>query len=649
MASFASLYSSESEEEEEEEGAAKAAAGAEAKGAEDSSVRADGAEAKRGEETEQDSGLKPGLRQFTEQKITDTHGNNIISHIVNGSPQTPITKWDPVTWNAGTRLHVRAGEVSKPPDRPVYQKQLVERWSLTPGRRPKNGSSFEENDNKNGFLIVMRRNKMMNGEPHVEFQQNGFGHHTAQARDFRPEHKKQQYNAIRLEKFKHEFFVPLPDGTFGESARIHPLYQICLNQVHDEELPKLDRKTRQKTQKIRQFGDFNNASRMATDNNRIAAETWEGSRKKGVKPLHILPKLFRDKITNLRRKKTEFARPFIEKGATETGIDKIPVYHDFECPGREQELIVTPGISEETQQYALGYAQLVFDTAKNSFQHNHVTGQPNKSLENVEVPLTLVHSHRHIFFKQGKDKTKYLPERPKESKSKESKGEGEEEQTKVQHRWRVQETYIFMASSPDHDAIVAAVTRPRLRRNFSKNGNYVKMPAMEPYMYLPYYAHLLWNNLERLLILSSAEVNDAVKTTLGKDLKAIRVFWKSIGWCLLRYVVYANQTLNKGNYIQWVVNEKIDPGGLKETAREAFKKAYRAFAENFRNILNHSGCFVERFKAKGRSQVPEPSLGKAMVLARAALGGDAVQSSGSGEGASKWELHETAERLGLRF
>ena len=174
-------------------------------------------------------------------------------------------------------------------------------------------------------------------------------------------------------------------------------------------------------------------------------------------------------------------------------------------------------------------------------------------------------------------------------------------------------------------------------------------------MYLPYYAHLLWNNWERLLILSSAVVNDeGVKQAIQGDLEAIIYFWKSIGWCLLRYVVYANKTLNEGNYIRWVETRLLHPLGGFKTAREA-GIAYTAFAKYFPKILTESGCFVEHivksFKVRvlERSRVPELSLDEAMVLARAALVGDAVPSSGSGEGASKRELHETAERLGLRF
>lgn len=530
--------------------------------------------------------------------------------------------------------------INKDPPKPIYQNGLFDEWSLRGGSKrksdyPPNGTAFERGgqDDKNGFLIVMRRNKMRSGKPYIEFDRNGFGMHSKWARNF--EEKKHQYQAIRLEKFDNFFF------SLKGTGPIHPFYQICMNQAHHDVMEKKDLsavvgeavqtiehrlggETKSfSSKKVLDFVNFKAASKLGRDNNSLAKEIWD--RRKEAAPRNALQNLFHQKITALDRTNNQYARPFVE-------YSNRNVYHDheYESPSYPTELLVTPGIAVETQRCALAYAQIVFNEAKNTLQTHHSSNETDRVLQNIQIPLTLIHSHRHILYG-----TKEKPPKFKQKEPPNRKGP-DQRQIRGTNRWRIHETYIFIASKVEHDAVVAAVTRPRLRKTFSEIGGYAGLPAMEFYMYLPYYAHKLWNNYERLRILKNATIRRRdVASLVEKKFETLKNILEKHSWHLLRYVVYA-----------------------KNLRRDFAKDDSRYTPENnfLRVDWQKSGLDVGKVKIPiaAMEQFASSYIGKKLperyteeliqALTLASLAATEEISS-----SKNTKLHPVAERLGLRF
>lgn len=572
--------------------------------------------------------------------------------------------------------------------------------------KPKNGgregghySNGAPTPKETGFVIVMHRELDREGKI-FRFQQNGiYSDHVHFDHDNSVGFERTN-EQILLEKLQSKIYVYDANELIGLSddqqkskgREEHFFYEFAMNQKNDElESNMLKNNTVGKYE-----NDFRKNlkcvfEKYTTDTNEQARGIFEDfvrggvltqSISKLVQEMQALQQEYGANCTNLKEyfKKVlkhengrDFTDALVEQGADEEEDDAgvgTKVVHKIERFREDDALLITPGIGKHTQCAALVYAQTVFDACCKDFALN---GEGNSvSLQNLgfseQIPLRLACSHRHVFF-------------PKRYNSENCKQTGS-------RTWTVGETYMFVAKERAYDAVVAAVTRPRLRRNFNSGG---LGKQVKPYLYLPYYAHRVWNDYMRMRILKETNLSRLNLNKLVQDLRN-RLYQGS----LLRYVKFA--TLLRRHfeqfesapladldhtYIPWVdfmyENNFFDTPKVgtdfwqsrksdgtfrfmmnnTDRQKKVFMKPFFSFlmkAMNNQSIVNSRALCGEYFAntKEGRVGILTKKVEGAIKYNRIFPPTPAKESKSAGGGAAGWKkktmkLHELAETLGLRL
>ena len=183
---------------------------------------------------------------------------------------------------------------------------------------------------------------------------------------------------------------------------------------------------------------------------------------------------------------------------------------------------------------------------------------------------------------------------------------------------------------------------------------------MERYMYLPYYAHQIWNNYERLRILKDVVgIDTQNQSRLQSAFKELERFLNEGSWHLLRYVVFAKNMrkdfakrkkdgrYTRGNnflHINWKLRGADEPGGVKlpAAAIEIFKKSYISYIfkkSYFPYATTPESIWDDYVDNDAESKAEEND-------AKSKADG---QKSTYNMDFPPLKLHQLAEKLGLRF
>lgn len=484
----------------------------------------------------------------------------------------------------------------------IYQTLLRDDLSIeTPTLRAKNeykpDSSGKGGKYRNGqptpattgFVIVMHRNmNLEGGKKFITFQQNGIysdhAHYEKSSKGNRTyTHRNKMEKQIVLEKLKKKIVIHdeaellniAPSMREKRKNETHPFYDYAMNLTHQ-------RFEQRKDFKYSNYADAfkKNIECIVKENAKFHSQQYKKEKRaweqfRTYKKSGLLEKqaqnLFRaikekeqpNKNNKLTLKKYlqdyfdpeigfSLEKALIEEGAqiaTDKSGGAATVVHKIQMHKNGGELLITPGVGEETQIAALIYAQSVFDECCKNFHladSGKYVGVRDLGVGG-SIPLRLVSSHRHIFYPSAhKDETK--------TQSKYYQWNG----GKKNKKWIIGETYMFVAKHERHDAIVAAVTRPKLRTDFTKFGH--EYGAVEPYLYLPYFAHRIWNQYMKWdILLRSGQVQEGKENVLKITRNTLLEQLKKNG--MLKFVKYANllrkefektEPLVDHTYVPWV-------------------------------------------------------------------------------------------------
>lgn len=544
-----------------------------------------------------------------------------------------------------------------------------------------------------GFVIVMHRELDREGKI-FRFQQNGiYSDHVHFDHDNSVGFKRTN-EQILLEKLQSKIYVYDSNELIGltddqqksKGREEHFFYEFAMDQKNDElESNMLKNNTVGKYENDFQKNLKCVFKNYTTDTNEQARGIFEDfvrggvltqSISKLVQEMQALQEKYGASCTNLKEyfkkvlENENFTDALVEQGADEEedgagGVTKV--VHKIERFREDDALLITPGVGKHTQCAALVYAQTVFDACCKDFALN---GEGNSvSLQNLgfseQIPLRLACSHRHVFF-------------PKRYNS-------EDCMQTMNRTWTVGETYMFVAKERAYDAVVAAVTRPRLKRNFSSGG---LGKQVKPYLYLPYYAHKIWNDYMRIRILKATNLSSLNLNNLVLDLQN-RLYLGS----LLRYVKFATLLRSQfestpssdldHTYIPWVdfmyENHFFDTPKIgtdfwksrksngtfrfimnnTEMQKRYFMQPFFDFLKGAMNnqLIENKSPLSKEFFAKtreGRVVIKIEKVKGAIKYNRIFPPTRAKKSKSAGGGAAGWnkktmKLHELAETLGLRL